>query len=47
LQNFKPEAYNPATIRAHAAQFDEAVFIKKIQKFVTDNLKEYQKDVKT
>jgi len=47
LQAFDPKAYDPAKIRVHAKQFDEAVFIKKIQKFVADNLKEYQKKLKS
>jgi glycosyltransferase involved in cell wall biosynthesis len=46
LKAFKPADYDPATIRAHAQQFDEAVFIKNIQKFVADNLKDYQKNAK-
>jgi len=47
LQAFNPKNYDAAKIRAHAAQFDEAVFIKKIQKFVDTNLKEYQKNLKS
>lgn len=47
LESFNPKTYDPAKIRGHAEQFDEGVFIKKIQKFVADNLKEYQKKLKS
>ena len=47
LQAFDPKVYAAAKIRAHAEKFDETVFIKKIQKFVADNLKEYQKNLKS
>ena len=35
--------FSDAKLRAHAAAFDEAVFIKKIQKFVSDELEEREK----
>jgi glycosyltransferase involved in cell wall biosynthesis len=46
LRSFSPKDYDTAAIRAHAAQYDEAVFIKNIQKFVDANLKEYRKNQK-
>jgi glycosyltransferase involved in cell wall biosynthesis len=46
LQAFNPRDYDAAKIRAHAEQFDEEVFIKKIQKFVDTNLKEYREKEK-
>jgi glycosyltransferase involved in cell wall biosynthesis len=39
LKSFKNSTYNPQTIRVYAEGFDEAVFIKKIKKFVESNLK--------
>jgi len=43
LQSFDSAQFDPTKIRAHADRYDEAVFIKKIQEFVSDNLKTYKK----
>jgi glycosyltransferase involved in cell wall biosynthesis len=47
LQSFDPTQFDPAKIRAHAERYDEAEFIKKMQKFVDDNLRDYHKNQKT
>jgi glycosyltransferase involved in cell wall biosynthesis len=47
LQNFDPGDFDAKKIRAHAAEFDEAVFIEKIKKFVDLNLKTLQKNAKS
>ncbi len=38
LQSFRPEDYDAASIRRHAEDFDEAVFIQKIKEFVETKL---------
>lgn len=43
LQDFDVSDYDPAAIRKYAEQFDESEFIKKMQKFVADNLLKYRK----
>jgi glycosyltransferase involved in cell wall biosynthesis len=39
--------FSDAKLRAHAATFDQSVFIKKIKKFVDDRVKEHEKSEKT
>ncbi|HUC87253.1 MAG TPA: glycosyltransferase [Candidatus Saccharimonadales bacterium] len=43
LKNFDSSNYDAAKIRAHAATYDESIFIKKIKKFIDEQLKEYRK----
>jgi glycosyltransferase involved in cell wall biosynthesis len=43
IQDGEGGGYDPATIRRHAEQYDEAVFIKNIHTFVDSELKAHQK----
>ncbi|HUC20638.1 MAG TPA: glycosyltransferase, partial [Candidatus Polarisedimenticolaceae bacterium] len=43
LQKFNSEDYDPAKIRNHAERYDQSVFIKKIHKYVIDQMETYKK----
>ncbi len=41
LRKFDSSKYDPAMLRSHAEKFDEAVFIRQMQQFVTDKNREF------
>lgn len=46
IRDFKPEKYNPKTIREHALQFDTSIFKKKIKDFIEKAYSEHKKNIR-
>jgi len=47
LKTFRPGAYDPAKVRAHAESFDASVFRRRINEFVAARLEDYRAGIPT